>query len=238
MSKIKYLAVIPARAGSKGIPKKNIKLLAGKPLIQYTIDIAKKIFNEKEICVSTDSQEVRTIAESLGIIVPFLRPIDLSGDKVSMGDVLNHVISSYKVKGISIESLVLLQPTSPFRTVQNVKNAIQLYEQEKNFIDMIVSVKITDANPYFKLFETDSNCYLSKIKSGNFSSRQDCPKVLEVNGAVYVIKVDSLLEKGMGNFDKIKAFEMSKDESVDIDDQLDWDFSEFLMQKKLSSIKN
>ena len=224
---MKPLIVIPARGGSKGVPRKNIKVLGDKPLIQYTIDAAKGVFDDEFICVSTDDFEIKSVVEQLGLKVPFLRPNELASDTAGTYEVLLHAISYYESKGYFPDTLILLQPTSPFRTSAHIKEALKLYHKS---IDMVVSVKETKANPYYILFEEDRNGYLKKTKEANFTRRQDCPKVWEYNGAIYIINVKALKEKTISQFTKVCKFEMDETSSHDIDTLLDWKIAEIILQ--------
>lgn len=224
---MKPLIVIPARGGSKGVPRKNIKVLGDKPLIQYTIDAAKGVFDDEFICVSTDDFEIKSVVEQLGLKVPFLRPNELASDTAGTYEVLLHAISYYEAKGYFPDTLILLQPTSPFRTSAHIKEALKLYHES---IDMVVSVKETKANPYYILFEEDRNGYLKKTKEANFTRRQDCPKVWEYNGAIYIINVKALKEKTISQFTKVCKFEMDETSSHDIDTLLDWKIAEIILQ--------
>ena len=224
---MKPLIVIPARGGSKGVPRKNIKVLGDKPLIQYTIDAAKGVFDDEFICVSTDDFEIKSVVEQLGLKVPFLRPNELASDTAGTYEVLLHAISYYESKGYFPDTLILLQPTSPFRTSAHIKEALKLYHES---IDMVVSVKETKANPYYILFEEDRNGFLKKTKEANFTRRQECPKVWEYNGAIYIINVKALKEKTISQFTKVCKFEMDETSSHDIDTLLDWKIAEIILQ--------
>ena len=226
---MKPLIVIPARGGSKGVPRKNIKVLGDKPLIQYTIDAAKGVFDDEFICVSTDDFEIKSVVEQLGLKVPFLRPNELASDTAGTYEVLLHAISYYEAKGYFPDTLILLQPTSPFRTSAHIKEALKLYHES---IDMVVSVKETKANPYYILFEEDRNGYLKKTKEANFTRRQDCPKVWEYNGAIYIINVKALKERAISQFTKVYKFEMDETSSHDIDTLLDWKIAEIIINDK------
>ena len=226
---MKPLIVIPARGGSKGVPRKNIKVLGDKPLIQYTIDAAKGVFDDEFICVSTDDFEIKSVVEQLGLKVPFLRPNELASDTAGTYEVLLHAISYYESKGYFPDTLILLQPTSPFRTSAHIKEALKLYHES---IDMVVSVKETKANPYYILFEEDSNGYLKKTKEANFTRRQDCPKVWEYNGAIYIINVRALKASAISQFTKVCKFEMDETSSHDIDTLLDWRIAEIIINDK------
>lgn len=162
---MKSLIVIPARGGSKGIPGKNIKLLDGKPLIQYTLEAARAVFDDKVICVSTDDLQIKEKVESFGIKVPFLRPAELATDESSSYEVLQNALEFYEAIGYRPDTLILLQPTSPFRSHKHLKEAISLYNEE---CDMVVSVKETNSNPYSVLFEDNEEGFLIKSKEGTF----------------------------------------------------------------------
>ena len=226
---MKPLIVIPARGGSKGVPRKNIKVLGDKPLIQYTIDAAKGVFDDEFICVSTDDFEIKSVVEQLGLKVPFLRPNELASDTAGTYEVLLHAISYYESKGYFPDTLILLQPTSPFRTSAHIKEALKLYHES---IEMVVSVKETKANPYYILFEEDRNGYLKKTKEANFTRRQDCPKVWEYNGAIYIINVKALKASAISQFTKVCKFEMDETSSHDIDTLLDWKIAEIIINDK------
>lgn len=222
---MKPLVVIPARGGSKGIPRKNIKLLGGKPLIQYTIEAAREVFDDVFICVSTDDEEIKTVIESLGLKVPFLRPATLATDTAGTYEVLLHAIGHYENSGYEPDTLILLQPTSPFRTAQHINEALGLFDET---CEMLVSVKETKSNPYYVLREENQEGWLVKSKEGNFVTRQDCPKVYELNGAIYIINIDALKAKHLHEFTKVRKYEIDEVSSHDIDSELDWKLAELL----------
>jgi len=222
------LVVIPARGGSKGLPGKNIKLLDNKPLIHYTIEVARSIFDDSCIYVSTDAEEIKEVAEQTGLKVPFIRPDYLATDTANTQDVLMHALEYYeKVHEITPEIVILLQPTSPLRTVEQLKEALALYH-ERN--DMIVSVKLTEVNPYYLLFEEDSEGFLKQSKNGAFTRRQDCPDVWELNGAIYIYNTNSLKSMKINEFEKVIKFEMDSNTSVDVDNELDWSLVETIIK--------
>ncbi len=222
------LAVIPARGGSKRLPGKNVKLLAGKPLIHYTIDAVRKVFDDETICVSTDDPEIKKTAEQTGLKVPFLRPSKLATDTASSRDVLLHAVEFYKHEwGYTAETLILLQPTSPLRDAIHIEEALRLYNAK---LDMVVSVKETKANPYRVLFEENEAGFLDRSKDPNTLENPDNPPpVWELNGAIYIINSRSLTEKPISKFDKIQKYVMPEIYSIDIDTELDWKLAEFLI---------
>ncbi|MBA6153401.1 acylneuraminate cytidylyltransferase family protein [Gelidibacter maritimus] len=223
---MKPLIIIPARGGSKGVPGKNIKLLNGKPLIQYTIEAALEITTKENIIVSTDSPEIKSVVEEIGIRVPSLRPKELATDRVGTYEVLLHEINQLEKKGKFYDYLIFLQATSPFRTGKQIKEALKLYNDN---MDMLVSVKETKANPYFVLREEDEKGYLVPSKSFTADRRQDVPKVWELNGAIYIINTNTLKKKPINQFTKVKKYVMDEFSSIDIDTMMDWQLAEKLL---------
>ena len=221
------LFVITARGGSKGLPGKNIRNLCGKPLIAYSIDIARAFVSDEDICVSTDSQEIIETVETYGLKVPFVRPAELATDTASSNDVLVHAVKFFSDKGKKYSRLVLLQPTSPLRTVDDVQGAINLYRSD---IDMVVSV--TRSHAPAVLCSDNSEGFVQLYFNKNAVGRQAVPEMYEYNGAVYVINVASLLEKGLGSFTKSVKFVMNKQNSIDIDDIYDFTLVKAIMEKK------
>jgi CMP-N,N'-diacetyllegionaminic acid synthase len=227
---MKPLIVIPARGGSKGVPGKNIKMLHNKPLIQYTLEAAQQVFDKKLICVSTDDENIKSTAEKLGQPVPFLRPEHLATDTSGSYEVLLHAIEFYeKTHHYLPDTLILLQVTSPFRNSFHIQEALKLYDEN---CEMVVSVKESAANPYYTLREENENGWLVKSKEGNFTRRQDCPKVYELNGAIYIINVKTLKQKALGEFTKVRKYLMDEKSSHDIDTPFDWMIAEKLFEMK------
>lgn len=224
------LVVIPARAGSKGIPNKNIKLLKGKPLIQYSIEVAKKIAEDSDICVSTDSPEIAEVVESLGLKIPFLRPSALASDTAGSRGVLLHALDHYLKQGRKYEAIILLQPTSPFRRVADIQKMIEMFSPD---LDMVVSVREAHDNPYFSLFEENARGYLELSKNGSYVRRQDCPKVYAYNGSVYIININTIQQKEINQFSRIRKYVMDDITSVDIDSPLDWWTAELILEKSV-----
>lgn len=228
------LVIIPARGGSKGIPKKNIKELNGKPLIYYSIDIARGITSDDNICVSTDSDEIIQCVENYGLNVPFKRPDELATDYIGTNDVLLHALNFYEEKGKTIDTILLLQPTSPFRKIDHILEAYKLYSNE---LDMLVSVKETAANPYYNCFEEDENGYLVISKGdGKLERRQDAPKAYEYNGSIYIINPSALKEKGLANMTKISKYEMDTYYSIDLDTMFDWKMAELMLTENIINL--
>lgn len=226
---MKDLVLIPARGGSKGIPGKNIKPLHGRPLIYYTLDAARAVASPENICVSTDSDEIIRIVREYGLDVPFKRPNYLATDTADSYEVILHAIDFYEQSGKHYDRVVLLQPTSPFRTGTHIREAISLYQHG---LDMVVSVKIAHANPYFNLFKENNVGFLERSKTGTFTRRQDCPTVYEYNGAIYIMNVQSLKIESHSNFSRIRKYVMTEEDSLDIDTKFDWIVAEAILSER------
>lgn len=233
MSIGKPLIVIPARGGSKGVPGKNIKPLGGKPLIYYTIEAARNVFPDEQILVSTDSEKIKSCVEKTGLEVPFLRPAELASDSAGTYEVLLHALTYAESKGYFPDTLVLLQATTPFRTANHIREAIVLYDEET---EMVVSVKETKSNPYYVLQEENEQGWLEKSKKGTFTRRQDCPKVYEVNGGIYIMRVSTLKKLPTSQFRKVRKYVMDEISSHDIDSLLDWDVGEVILKRKIGIV--
>lgn len=225
---MKPIFVIPARGGSKGIPHKNIADLAGRPLIAYTIDAARQTLAaigmkeaHERIILSTDDAEIAASAEAEGLEVPFRRPAHLSTDTAGSREVILHAMDYADDAGIDYDCVVLLQPTSPFRTGAHIVDAMQLYDPDKT--DMVVSVKEAASNPYYNCFETDPATGYLHISKGDglYTRRQDAPDAWEYNGAIYLINPASLRAMPMGAFPRRIPFHMPVEASIDIDTPLD-----------------
>ena len=228
---MKVITIIPARGGSKGIPHKNIKPLNGKPLICYSIDAARQFTSDANICVTTDDDKIIEVVENYGLKVPFKRPNYLATDHCGSNEVIQHAYQYYEQQGIHYDAILLLQPTSPFRKVEFLKEAVALYDDS---IDMVTSVKLSSCNPYYDGFEEDTEGLLKISKGdGTIERRQDAPNVWQQNGSIYVINPKSLIEKGMSHFTKIRKYAMTELYSVDIDNPFDWKVAELIINENM-----
>lgn len=229
---MRILYLIPARKGSKGLPGKNTKLLGDKPLIEYSIDFAlNNVKKGDALCISTNDETVIAIAESKGITIPFIRPEELANDSASSHDVIIHAINQYEKLNQTFDAVLLLQPTSPFRIQDDFTNLIKEYSVDT---DMVVSVKLAKENPYFTLFEENSEGFLNKSKIGNYERRQDCPEVYAFNGSMYLINIESIKKARISELKNIKKIIMPEERSVDIDTLADWTLAEFYLKNENS----
>ena len=228
---MKILYLIPARGGSKGLLRKNIKLLNGKPLIHYSIDFARKFTTDKNICLSTDDDEIIKCAREADFEVDLVRPKHLASDTANTNDVIIHAIEYYESKGILYDLVVLLQPTSPFRKKEHL---LEMIDSWNNNLELLVSVKESHESPYFNLFEENDKNELVKIKDSKITRRQDAPKVYSYNGSIYIFNIKSLKRKKINKLKKIKKYLMDNPiYSVDIDTHFDWLIAETIINNKL-----
>ena len=222
------LYIIPARGGSKGIPHKNIKPLGGRPLIAYAIDGARGAgADDRHIILSTDDPAITETARSLGLPVPYMRPAALATDTAGSREVILDAMDWADSQGIAYDCVVLLQPTSPFRTTDDILGALAAFTPGA---DMVVSVCESASNPYYNMCETDAEGYLEISKGdGLITRRQDAPRVWEYNGAVYVINPQSIRAMAMGAFRRRIPYVMPAERSVDLDTPADWLIAETML---------
>ena len=231
---MRTLIIIPARAGSKGLPGKNIKPLGGKPLIAYTIEYAMQVKGANDvICVTTNDDDVIEIARNYLLDVPFKRPEELASDCASSNDVVIHALNYYESINQIFDAILLLQPTSPFRVQDDFDRLKELFSAD---CDMVVSVKKAKENPYFSIFEENTEGYLEKSKKGAYSTRQECPPVFAYNGSMYLIRVSSLKKSYLHGLSNIRKMIMPDERSVDIDTIQDWVVAEYFL--KFTILKN
>ena len=232
MRKIKFLAIIPARAGSKRLPGKNIKEFGGKPLINWTIECATSVVDIDEVVVSTDCLEIARVATEAGAIVPFLRPASLGTDSSTSYDVIKNIIDSYDDAGVDVENIILLQPTSPLRTEESLKGAIKTF-QEKSAGSLIAVTK--SDHPSHIYGELGKGGCLAKMSSNIANAeKKHKAQTYRINGAIYIFNKVLLLKKKTLFF-KERAFSyiMPKIESVDIDTIEDFVAAEALLKYKI-----
>jgi len=220
---MKVLAIIPARGGSKGVPRKNIKNLAGKPLIAYTISAAKESNCFESIIVSTEDKEIADIAQDLGAEVPFLRPADLAKDETPTLDAVIHVVTELESSGRYYDAVCVLQPTNPLRSSETIKEAQAHFEREE--FDSLVTVRSVphEYNPHW-VFELKEDCTLVVSTGDNkvISRRQDLPKCVHRDGAVYLVKTAVLKETRSLYGKKIGYLDCTNLDYVNIDTEEDW----------------
>lgn len=225
---MKILAIIPARGGSKRIPKKNVKKLAGKPLIHYSIDAAKKSRLIDRIVVSTDNKLIAKIAINSGVEV-IKRPPELATDKSPTEPTLAHVVDELEKLGYKPDLVVLLQPTSPFRKVEHIEEGIKLARNEH--ADLVVSLQKVKKPPTW-MFEMKSGGAVKKFIELSTVNSNEYLNLHVLNGAIYVIKTEFLLSKQDIYSGRTYGFVMDNKSSLDIDDHEDFKLAKVLFDER------
>lgn len=229
--KLFVLGVIPARSGSKGIPKKNIKDLYGKPLITYTIEVATASNVLNDFIVSTDSEEIAAVAQKFGAKVPFLRPMSIATDEAKIVDVLIQTVKEYEhLNNVHVDVVVTLQPTQPLRTASDVDNATKLLIENQQANSVITCYEVRHEHPYFMY--VPSNGYMKPLMSEATHSvhRQQIPKVYVRNGAVYVARRELILQEGKITDEQPLVYIMPRERSFNLDDSFDFELCEAFLK--------
>ena len=218
----RVLGIIPARAGSKGIPKKNIRILGDKPLLAYTVEAANKTAIFDRIILSTDSEEIAEVGKELGAEVPFLRPEELSKDETPMLPVLQHTISHCLNEGCKVDYICILQPTAPFRNVLDLVKGFQLLESTD--CDSVVSVKKIPEHylPHFVMRIEDGKLTHFLNDGAKVTRRQDAKKAYTRTGCFYFTKVDVLMYDNSIYGVDCRPIIVENDYSVNLDTMDDW----------------
>lgn len=225
-------ALIPARGGSKRLPRKNVKLLVDKPLIAWSIEVAKASKYIDRVVVSTDDEEIKQVSEQYGAEVPFLRPEHLSNDHTSSFDVIKHAIGFLHLDQKN-ELIVLLQPTSPLRLVSELNTALEFFITKN--AKGIVSISETEHSPMWSNTLPENSCMSDFIRPEAQGKRsQDLPKFFRLNGSIYIYETLSLLEQAKIFFDEnVYGFQTSLETAVDIDTGLDFLVAETILKHRL-----
>jgi len=224
------IAIVPARGGSKTVPKKNIRLLNGKPLIYYTIKEAQSSKFVQRVLVSTEDREIAEIATEYGTKV-IMRPPELAQDDTPSLLVYQQVIKHLEqIESFSPNIIVVLQPTSPLRTVEDIDGAIKQFLETG--CDSVVSVCGTEHPPHW-MYTLEGDKLKPIIEGGEkVTRRQDTPKVYQLNGAVYVIYRDVIMKQNRVLGGDMRAYIMPSERSIDLDTEIDFKLAELLMKEK------
>jgi CMP-N,N'-diacetyllegionaminic acid synthase len=222
---VKVLGVIPARGGSKGVPRKNVAQLAGRPLLAYTCEAARSSRLLDRVIISTDDEEILRVARGHGTDAPFIRPAALAADDTPMMDVIRHAVAELARQGYAADAVALLQPTSPLRTSEHIDRAIELLQSSG--ADTVVSV-VRVPHPFnpSSLMHMEGQ-YLVPNDPGSALRRQDKPMLFARNGPAILILTNKAIEHGAPYALKVAGFEMSAADSIDIDTPDDLLFAEF-----------
>lgn len=230
---MRTVAIICARGGSKGVPGKNIRLLAGKPLLAYTIEHALACKGIKRTIVSTDSDEIAKVAREYGAEVPFMRPKELATDQISKIPVLQHAINFIeKEEGKKLDIIVDLDPTSPFREVSDIERCLETLKKKDT--DSVVTIYEAHHNPYFNMLEEKGDyLVLSKKPKKPILRRQDAPRVYQMNACVFAVWRNMLMKKGTYFTNKMRGILMPIERSLMIDTEYEFKIADFLMSERI-----
>ena len=221
------LAIIPARLGSKRLPKKNVKMLHGKPLLAHTIDSVKNSQHVNRFVVSTEDKEIAKISQSYGAEV-VIRPRQLARDESSTNDVIFNVLDQLHSKEqYTPDIILLLQPTSPLRTTDDIDHAIKTFLNRKG--DSLISVTEYDHTPYWA-FRIAKGLLKKEFTKNSLKCSQELPKLYRPNGSIFITRVTTFLKNRSFYTKHIIPFVMPRERSIDIDDEFDFTLVEFLLK--------
>lgn len=228
----RVIAFIFARGGSKGVPRKNLRLLASKPLLAYAIEAARCSRWIQRVIVSTDDPEIAETARRFGAEVPFMRPPELARDDTPEWLAWRHAISTVQAAGETFDVFVSVPPTSPLRVAEDVDRCIQ--ELLASDADAVITVREAERNPYFNMVTLDERGYARQVmkQPGTLGRRQDAPTVWDVTTVAYAVRPEFVMSAN-GLFEgKVRAVVVPRERALDIDTELDLEIAEFLLQKR------
>jgi CMP-N-acetylneuraminic acid synthetase len=223
----RVLGLVPARGGSKGVPRKNVRLLRGKPLLQYTAEAALAARRLTHVALSTDDEEIAAVGRMCGLDVPFLRPGDLAADTTPMLPVVQHALRWFDAHGNHFDAVCLLQPTHPLRRPADVDRCIELLEESGADAVMTVLPVPATYNPHWVYFqEADSILRLSTGEATPITRRQALPPAFHREGSVYVTRRATLLDGNSLYGTRTIGYTVTEETSVNIDEERDWTVAE------------
>lgn len=236
---MKYLGLICARGGSKGIPKKNIKKINGHPLIAWTIALGNSNSRLSRLIVSTEDYEIQEISKKYGAEVPFIRPKELALDNTPEWLVWRHAINFIDSSDNgNFDAIVILPTTSPLRLDEDIEKAISLYEKED--CDAVISVKNASRNPYFNMTKLNSEGYSEIVlkPESHIFNRQSAPQIYDMTTVIYIVDSNYVRRKKHLFEGNVKQIIIPEERAIDIDNQLDFELAEFLLSSNNYKILN
>ena len=229
------VACIFARAGSKGIPNKNIQIFSGKPLISWAVELALQVKQINEVFVSTESEEIAEIARMAGATIPFIRPSVLATDTSPEWHSWQHFINYLTDKDGRLPEVFLSLPaTAPLRSIIDIENCLN--EFKKGRADFVVGITPSQRNPYFNMVKKRGNNQVDLViqQGEKFSRRQDTPEIFDLTTVCYVGKPSTILSKNSIFDGKVTGVEIPKERAIDIDTELDFHIAEFLFKSRIN----
>jgi CMP-N-acetylneuraminic acid synthetase len=225
------LAIVPARGGSKGVPRKNIVSVAGRPLIEWTLAAARAATRVERVIVSTDDEEIASIARRAGTEVPFARPPELARDDTPGPAVILHAVDWLtRVERYSCAAVVTLQPTSPLRTAADIDAALSLLDDRA--AHSVIGVSPSPHSPYW-MMHVESDLRMRDFLPEDPPNRQDLPALCTINGAIYVTRTDRLLQTGTLYGEGTLAYVMPEERSLDVDTAWDLHLVDLILRDRI-----
>jgi CMP-N-acetylneuraminic acid synthetase len=213
------VAFVFARGGSKGLPRKNLLSLAGKPLIVHSIDVALALPRVRKVVVSTDDLEIAAVARQAGADVPFMRPAELATDTASEWLAWQHAIQTLRAAGEKIDVLLSLPATAPLRTPADVNCCLDAFFNTST--DLVITVREAERNPYFNMVRSEPDGTMRLVMESQFRWRQDAPVMYDMTTVAYVARADFVL-KAKWHFDgRVRAVQIPSERALDIDTEFD-----------------
>ena len=228
---VRFLGLINARGGSRGIPRKNVKELAGKPLIAWTIEAARDSRRLDRLVVSTEDQEIAEVAGRFGADVPFMRPPELASDTALQIDAIRHALQTLGDAGDAYDGVTVLQPTCPLRRTEDIDGALDLFQAAT--ADTVISVTAVQGQHPLTMYTRSDDGTLSALfeSDGAGVLRQEFPVTWWRNGAIYVVRTSLVLERRSLYGPRLFGYPMPPERSANIDEPLDWVIAEAMIER-------
>ncbi len=232
---MRVLGLIPARGGSRGVPRKNIRMLCGKPLLQYTTEAALRAKRLARVVLSTEDEEIAEVGRRCGVEVPFRRPEDLARDDTAMLPVVQHAVSHLEEAGDSFDAVCLLQPTHPFRCPQDIDGCIERLEQtEADSVITILTIPIAHHPEWIYLENSAGFLHLNTGHTEPIARRQDLSRAFHREGSVYLTRRDVVMKGNSLYGARLVGYLLDGKPSVDIDTEEDWEGAEALLSGRVT----
>ena len=219
---MRILGLIPARGGSKGIPRKNVKDLLGKPLVAWAVESALDSGVFDRVVISTDDQEIASIGSAVGAEVPFMRPPELAGDGAAMLDVVVHALSSLDEDGYPVDAVAVLQPTAPLRHAGHIRKAVELLDASTDSVCSVVELPPEISPHYVMRIQEDGTLTHFLEEGSRFIRRQDVPLAYRRDGTIYLVHSNVVLEQRSLYGQRCRPLVLTAADSVTLDDPDDW----------------
>jgi CMP-N-acetylneuraminic acid synthetase len=233
---MRVLAVIPARGGSKGIPRKNIRFLCGKPLLQYTAEAALLSRTLNKVILSTDDPEIIEIGLKCGLDVPFIRPTELAQDDTPTLPVIQHAMRFLEEQGESYDAVCILQPTNPLRKPEHIDACVQIFlESSATSVLSVLEVPVKYNPHWVYLQNSEGYLQLSTGESSPIPRRQDLPTSYHRDGSLYLCDRNTLMENNSLYGSRIIGYVMSDEYSINIDSEEDWERAENILCSRIGA---